>query len=543
MFDAETGTYILSIVNGTSPTWAVDDFGNLMGYYVNGTSGPQTLYSNQGGLILGTRTTNVGPTINEWNSTQCITYGAWNAMASGWSWRPPQNGLISFSYGIEWSKPVANNYTGNPLPATMALYTINSGVITTVSYSSGGGMLERGPYTVYAGYRQTTGEQLWVENLTIDPYVTQSGASCTSDQMTCGNGVWTIANYQNSVLQGYSMNTGALLWTDNLSPANPYDSIGGWMMNIANGTLFVAGFGGDIWSINILSGAINWYTNTTTLHGDSGTNTPYGVWPLWVFSNGAIADGILFLEEGHEYSPPLFLGAQQLAINCSTGKLVWSIDAFDVDGLAVIAYGVMPILNAYDNQIYGYGIGPSKTTIAAPSVGVTTSTPITISGTVTDLSAGSKQDAVAANFPNGLPCVSDASMSQFMETVYMQQPMQSNTTGVPVTISVLDSNNNFRTIGTTTSSASGTFALTWTPEIPGNYTVYANFAGSQSYYGSSAETSFVASQAATTATPTSAGQPVNSDVTQMYVMVVGIAIIIAIAIGFAVTILTLRKRP
>jgi hypothetical protein len=67
MFDAETGTYILSIVNGTSPTWAVDDFGNLMGYYVNGTSGPQTLYSNQGGLILGTRTTNVGPTINEWN--------------------------------------------------------------------------------------------------------------------------------------------------------------------------------------------------------------------------------------------------------------------------------------------------------------------------------------------------------------------------------------------------------------------------------------------------------------------------------------------
>jgi hypothetical protein len=130
-----------------------------------------------------------------------------------------------------------------------------------------------------------------------------------------------------------------------------------------------------------------------------------------------------------------------------------------------------------------------------------------------------------------------------METVYMQQPMQSNTTGVPVTISVLDSNNNFRTIGTTTSSASGTFALTWTPEIPGNYTVYANFAGSQSYYGSSAETSFVASQAATTATPTSAGQPVNSDVTQMYVMVVGIAIIIAIAIGFAVTILTLRKRP
>ena len=108
MFDAMTGTYILSIVNGTTPTWTVDDMGNLMGYYVNGTStGSQTLYSNRGGVIVGTRTPNNGPTINEWNSTQCITYGAWNAMASGWSWRPPQNGIISFNYGIEWSMPVS----------------------------------------------------------------------------------------------------------------------------------------------------------------------------------------------------------------------------------------------------------------------------------------------------------------------------------------------------------------------------------------------------------------------------------------------------
>ena len=425
----------------------------------------------------------------------------------------------------------------------MAVYTINSGVITTVSYSPGGGMLERGPYTVYAGYNQNTGQQLWLENLTIAPFVPQSGASCTSDQMTCGNGVWTVANYQNSVLQGYSMTTGALLWTDNLTPFNPYDSIGGWMMNLANGTLFVIGFGGDIWSIDILNGHINWYTNTTTLQGSAGTNTPYGIWPVWVFSNGAIADGVLFLEEGHEYSPPLFLGAQQLAINCTTGKLIWSIDAFNVDGLAVIAYGVMPILNAYDNQIYGYGMGPSKTTVAAPSVGVTTSTPITISGTVTDISAGSRQEAVAANFPNGLPCVSDASMSQFMETVYMQQPMQSNTTGVPVTINVLDSNNNFRTIGTTTSDASGNYAYTWTPDIPGTFTVYANFAGSQSYYPSSAETSFVATQAAATTAPTTVTQPVNSDATQMYVIGIGTAIIIAIAIVGTLIMMTLRKRP
>ena len=161
----------------------------------------------------------------------------------------------------------------------------------------------------------------------------------------------------------------------------------------------------------------------------------------------------------------------------------------------VIAYGIMTMINAYDNQIYAYGMGPSKTTVTAPNVGVTTATPITITGTVTDISAGSQQQAVAANFPNGLPCVSDASMSQFMESVYMQQPMPTNMTGVPVTLSVIDSNGNYRQIGTTTTDRQRNFSFTWTPDIPGTYTVTATFAGSEAYYGSSAEhTSMLARQ-------------------------------------------------
>ena len=57
---------------------------------------------------------------------------------------------------------------------------------------------------------------------------------------------------------------------------------------------------------------------------------------------------------------------------------------------------------------------------------------------VTDISAGSKQNEQAADFPNGVPCVSDASMSGWMQYVYMQQPEPTNATGVPVTISVVD---------------------------------------------------------------------------------------------------------
>ena len=151
---------------------------------------------------------------------------------------------------------------------------------------------------------------------------------------------------------------------------------------------------------------------------------------------------MLFVPEGHQYSPPLFNGASQLAINCTNGKLVWSILAFDVTSAPAISDGVMTTLNAYDNQIYAYGQGPSKTTVSAPQVGVTTTTPITMTGSVTDISAGASQQAVAANFPNGLPCVSDASMTQFMESVYMQQPEPHNVTGVPVTFSVIDANGN-----------------------------------------------------------------------------------------------------
>ena len=77
-------------------------------------------------------------------------------------------------------------------------------------------------------------------------------------------------------------------------------------------------------------------------------------------------------------------------------------------------------------------------------------------------------------------------MTGFMEAVYQQQPMPTNLTGVPVTINVVDSNGNYRTIGTATSNAYGTYSLTWTPDISGDYTVIANFAGTESYYPSEA---------------------------------------------------------
>jgi hypothetical protein len=239
------------------------------------------------------------------------------------------------------------------------------------------------------------------------------------------------------------------------------------------------------------------------------------------------------------YSPPLYHKARQLALNLTTGKEVWTIEAFDVTSGPAISDGVMTTLNAYDNQIYAYGKGPSKLTVTAPDVATTVGTTAMIKGTVTDISAGSQQQAVAANFPNGLPCVSDASMSGWMQFVYMQQACPSNVAGVDVSLDALDPNFNYVHLGTATSDGSGFFSFAWTPpDVPGKYTIVATFAGSESYYPSNQETACFVSEAAPTASPPQ--YPVPYDYT-MTIMGAAIAVIIVVVI--VGLILLLRKRP
>jgi hypothetical protein len=127
-----------------------------------------------------------------------------------------------------------------------------------------------------------------------------------------------------------------------------------------------------------------------------------------------------------------------------------------------------------------------------------------------------------------------------MEHVYQDQPAPTDTTGVPIVFYVVDANGNYRTIGTTTSTAEGTFGYTWTPDISGDYELYATFAGSNSYWPTSAETSLFAGEPATTApTPVTAQTADNT----MTIIGVGVAIIVVIAIVGAVLLLAIRKRP
>jgi hypothetical protein len=231
-----------------------------------------------------------------------------------------------------------------------------------------------------------------------------------------------------------------------------------------------------------------------------------------------------------------WVGGQVYAIDGKTGKTVWSISGTQAEAASfAIAYGKLVYLNGYDGQIYCFGKGRSATTIDAPATAITLGSSLVIRGTVTDQSPGDTCLGIPAA---GTPAVSDESMTTWMEYLYQQKPQPTNATGVKVNIAVIDANGNYRTIGTTTSSMDGFYSYNWTPDIAGQYTVYATFEGSESYYASRAVTSFAVDPVAATVAPT---QPPQS-ATDLYFLPAIIGVIIAIVVVGAVLALLVTKN-
>jgi outer membrane protein assembly factor BamB len=536
------GEYLLSVVNAslgtqsnTFPGYSLveDANGNLLIYYINSTAGTQWI---EGDWVT---TPPGGRMLQCWNSTQCLLYPRGytpGVTSENWRFRPTFNGVYDFAPGIMWAAPIPTTFEGNDLETALTIPTgsggggISSDVVFMDSTPFAGGMFYSVGYEIDAGFSATDGRLLWMKNNTRVPYTLLG----TGADYYIGDGYYTYFECGALKLSCFSLRTGDLVWSHTIPNARAYDSLGGRGV-IANGVLYMTTYGGNVYAYDLPTGNLLWQYSTK----EGGIESPYAYYSLWVFMEDTVADGKLFVPEGHMYSPPLYRGCEQLALNITDGTTVWSINAFNTNNAPAISEGIMTNLNAYDNQIYAFGKGPTKLTVTAPDVGVTTATPITIRGNIIDISAGTKQGAVAANFPNGLPCISDESMGQWMEHVYMQQPLPSNTTGVPISIDILDSNNNYRNIGTATSDASGFFNFVWTPDITGDFKVIATFAGSESYYGTCAETSFYASEPPSTQTPINQPTQDNSGTTIMYA---AIAIIVVIIIGFAITVLLLRKR-
>jgi hypothetical protein len=504
LYDATTGNWILNIVNGTSFSKIVEaDDGSLLGYYTNNTD----------------------HTLNMWNSTKCII-GPTDIPAGypvGWMWRPPQGGEVPFEYGIQWSAPVATTIDGETISPNLGITTLSTDAVLMTS--SSGRFFQEGSM-IMAGYDAKTGELLWgPKNRT---FITGDRTKLSPAMQ----GMWFEFNHPTMTWSGYNLNNGQKVW----GPSDPYPNPWGYYVAYdpiaAYGMLYQADFGGYVHAYDLNTGEVKWDFST----GESGYETPYGIYPLLHIE--AIADGKIYVEGGHTYSPPLFRGSQLWCINATTGEKIWSVSSFVTvnQASAVLADGVLVEPNAYDNQLYAYSKGRSAITVKAPDTVQPFGNDVLVQGTVTDQSPGQTCLGIPAA---GTPAIADECMSEWMEYLYMQQPKPSNATGVKVTVSVLDPNNNVYDVGTTTSNVDGKYGLTFVPLVPGQYTVIAMFEGSESYYSSTTTTYLSVSEA-----PPAASEPTPEPVSaaDLYFLPVSSAIILAIVVIGLVLILMLRKR-
>jgi hypothetical protein len=360
------------------------------------------------------------------------------------------------------------------------------------------------------------------------------------------NGVFVFEDTESIAHYGYSLATGKQLWT---ADPLPDDSTADWnYLSLCNdvfayGKFYYYGYSGILYCYDVKTGNLDWtYGNGDTGNSTiSGLDTPYGRYPVFV---STIADGKVYLTTT-EHSPnsPIFKGALLRAINATDGTELWTLSNFGghmYGGNAIVADGYLTLFNAYDGQLYTVGKGASKTTVSAPNLAAMSGQSIVISGSVMDISAGTTQNEQAARFPSGVPVSSDASMNEWMAYVYQQQPKPITFMGVSVTISVIDSNGNFRTIGTPATDSSGFYSLKWTPDIEGEYRVIATFEGTNGYYGSSAEAAFAVDDAPLTTAPQATSAPSAAD---LYFVPAIIGVIVAIIAVGAVLALLVTKKP
>jgi hypothetical protein len=415
-----------------------------------------------------------------------------------------------------------------------SMITVYTGSITPAGAGTAQGQF------VYAA-SLTSGTMLW--NVTTNDIFYSTSTACADH-----------GKYAVRMLGGWwdcwDLSTGQLAWQTPKTGASdgesyPWGDFGPYTTASYGGLLFDFSYAG-FYAINWTNGHIAWnYVPQATPF-----ETPY--YPsMSLFSNSPqIADGKLYYANG-EHSPtqPLSRGWTLWCFNATTGDVIWS--KLDGGSAGAVADGYMTFDDRYDGYMYVFGKGQSATTVSAPQTGVTVGTSVVVSGTILDQSPGivpastaPAGSTVQKNMRgiNDVACVSDDSMSTYMQYIYGQQPIDGmyhneTVTGVPVTIYATSSDGTTTKIGDATSDASGTFAITWTPATKGDYVITASFAGSKSYGTSWAETHATVVSAPEVVTPTQT--TVTFPPYEMYIIGVGIAVILAVAI---VGVLTLRKR-
>ena len=492
MYDGFTGKYLMSI-NNVPNGW---------------NSRNEAMAFGPNGEILFWQIDSVNDRLIMWNSTKCMQGFFVDIYAyERYNLRPGAiaNGLDGIQFNV--SIPAVREGT------LIEMLSEEDGILLTRWES----VTDWSKYTEYpvtiveTAYDTRTGTQIWTKtrsNTHGRPFYSQN----------IGDGVYT--RYESSLMKiyGYDIQSGNQIWeTDPIN--NDGWAYYTYMHHIAYGKLYTQGYDGYMRAWDVTDGSLVWEYFT----GSAGFETAYNALPSYAGFN--IADGKIYLtNDDHSPDSVPWRGGKLWVIDAETGELDWSISGWIRHG--AIADGIYTALNSLDGQVYTFGKGPSKTTVSAPQTQITLGEIIMITGTVTDQSPGQKDT----------PAISDASMSGWMEYLHMQKQFPADATGVDVSIDVIDANGNFRNIGTTTTDTTGSFGLLWEPDISGQYTVIATFAGTESY-GSSYDQTYLGVVNAPQATPPPQATP--APMTDTYVVGTGIAVIAAIGIA---VFLILRKK-
>ncbi len=302
----------------------------------------------------------------------------------------------------------------------------------------------------------------------------------------------------------FDVATGTIKWTSEKADA-PWGNFWSYMPEASGeGYIIATGYSG-VYAFNPANGKIAWhYIDYDTYNEEpyqsniAPNGSSYGSYSFG--STGPIIGGGVVFAPNTEHSPTFIYRGQGLnAINASTGEKLWKI--MGVYTPTAIAYGVLLASDSWNGYTYAFGKGTTETTVSTQNDVIAKGSSIVLKGTVIDTSSAQK----------GTAAISDASMTDWMQYLHMQQPKPTNAKGVPVHLTAIDPNGNFQNIGTATSDVFGNYAIMWTPPVPGLYTVTATFEGSGSYYGSEAGIAFGVSESASAApvvTPTpTATQP------------------------------------
>ncbi len=297
-----------------------------------------------------------------------------------------------------------------------------------------------------------------------------TGATNYVTDTTYGNGVMAVFDKELTTHYGFSVVDGSYLWA---TASENYLDQYGWgnaehTWYFAYGKLYSVGIGGILYAYDLSTGHTAWTYNLTDAYNEPVTGEN---WWGWI---DLIADGKIYIGTlEHSANNPIPRGGPYAAVNATDGSEIWRVNGMFREtrwgGNGIIGDSIIATLDTYDLNVYAIGKGPTAITASAPDVSIESGLAVIIKGTITDTSPGLKTPSMVARFPNGVAAVSDASQSAWMLYVWKQFEAPTNATGVPLTVSVVDSNGNYRTIGTTTSDSLGSYSFSWVPDIAGKY--------------------------------------------------------------------------